>query len=86
MIVVLVNGKPQIKRVETGLTDDVNVEIKSGLAEGDLIVTGSTTASKSSGSSGASGFQGGGQQGGRQGGGALGGGSALRMGARPGGN
>ncbi len=32
------NGKPQIRRVETGLSDDVNVEIKSGLSEGDTII------------------------------------------------
>ena len=44
VVVVLVNGQPQIKRVQTGLTDDVNVEIKSGLTEGDTVVTGSSTA------------------------------------------
>ncbi len=48
-VVVLVGGQPQIKTVQTGLTDDVNVEIKSGLAKGDIVVTGSSgTASKSS--------------------------------------
>jgi HlyD family secretion protein len=47
-VVVLVNGKPQIKRVQTGLSDDVNVQITSGLNVGDIVVTGSATSSKTS--------------------------------------
>ncbi|MGD0154140.1 MAG: hypothetical protein ABSC17_10390, partial [Thermacetogeniaceae bacterium] len=86
MIVVLVNGEPQIKRVQTGLTDDVNIEIKSGLSEGDIVVTGAITTSKSSGSTTSSSTSGS-QSGRSQGGGALGGaGAALRMGGRAGGN
>jgi HlyD family secretion protein len=50
MVVVLVNGKPQIKRVQTGLSDDVNVQITSGLNVGDIVVTGSATTAKTSGS------------------------------------
>ena len=45
---VLVNGKPQIKRVQTGLSDEVNVEITSGLNAGDIVVTGDTTSAKAS--------------------------------------
>lgn len=69
-VVVMSHGQQVIKNVETGLTDDVNVEIKSGLSEGDIVVTGSLTTSKSSGSSTStsttksSGSQSGGQQGG----------------------
>jgi len=35
------------RTVETGITDDVNVEIKSGLTEGELVVTGQASASNS---------------------------------------
>jgi HlyD family secretion protein len=62
-VVVLVNGQPQIKSVVTGLTDNVNVEIISGLSVGDLVITGSTTATKTSAASSSS----------SSGGGALGG-------------
>ena len=55
VVVVLVNGKPQIRRVETGLSDDVNVEIKSGLSEGDIVIASDqTTESSSTSSSGSS--------------------------------
>jgi hypothetical protein len=50
MLVVLVNGKPRIRMVTTGLSDDVNVEITSGLKAGDIVVTGSTIPAKTSGS------------------------------------
>jgi HlyD family secretion protein len=62
-VVVLVNGQPQVKSVVTGLTDNVNVEIISGLSVGDLVITGSTTATKTSAASSSS----------SSGGGALGG-------------
>jgi HlyD family secretion protein len=47
-VVVLVNGKPQIKRVTTGLSNDVNEQITSGLNVGDIIVTGASTSAKAS--------------------------------------
>jgi HlyD family secretion protein len=47
-VVVLVNGKPQVTNVVTGLTDGVNVEIISGLTAGELVVTGATTTAKAS--------------------------------------
>jgi HlyD family secretion protein len=47
-VLVLVNGKPQIKRVQTGLSDDVNTEITSGLNAGDIVVTGASTPGKAS--------------------------------------
>jgi HlyD family secretion protein len=47
-VVLLVNGKPQIKSVQTGLSDGVNTEIVSGLNVADVVITGSTTAAKTS--------------------------------------
>ncbi len=47
-VVVLVNGQPQIKRVTTGLSDDVNEQITSGLNVGDIVVTGALTSAKAS--------------------------------------
>lgn len=41
-VLVLENGQPRPRRVQTGLSDDLNVEIKSGLKEGDVIITGQT--------------------------------------------
>ena len=38
-VVVRVNGRDEKRAVETGLRGDVNTEIKSGLAEGDEILT-----------------------------------------------
>lgn len=37
-VFVLQNGKPVMKLVQTGLSEDVNIEIKSGLQEGDLVI------------------------------------------------
>jgi hypothetical protein len=50
LVVVLVDGKPQVRMVTTGLSDDVNVEITSGLKAGDIVVTGSSIPAKTSGS------------------------------------
>jgi HlyD family secretion protein len=50
LVVVLVNGKPQIGMVTTGLSDDVNVEITSGLKAGDIVATSSSIPAKTSGS------------------------------------
>lgn len=44
---VLQNNKPQSVTVETGLSSDTEVEIISGLREGDTVITGITTASAS---------------------------------------
>jgi len=63
-VVMLVNGQPQVKKVVTGLTDSVNVEIISGLNAGDLVVTGSTTAAKAATTTTTSASQGGGPPGG----------------------
>ncbi|GAA3279627.1 HlyD family efflux transporter periplasmic adaptor subunit [Dactylosporangium vinaceum] len=38
-VTVRINGKDERKKVETGLRGDVNTEIKSGLAQGDEILT-----------------------------------------------
>jgi len=52
-VFVLQNGKPVMKLVQTGLSDDVNIEIKSGLQEGDLVIlsqnksTGNSSSSSS---------------------------------------
>lgn len=47
---VLNNGVTERKTVETGLTDDATIEIKSGLSEGDKVITSttSTTTKKTS--------------------------------------
>jgi len=74
-VVVLVNGQPEVRRVQTGLSDDVNVEIKSGLSEGDILVVGGGSAVGSSGLSGSS-STGGSRNSGQQGGGPPGGGGA----------
>lgn len=37
-VFVFQNGKPVMKLVQAGLSDDVNIEIKSGLQEGDLVI------------------------------------------------
>lgn len=55
-VVVLQNGQPRLQRVQTGISDDLNVEIKSGLRQGDTIIvrqltatgTGSSSNSRSS--------------------------------------
>lgn len=52
-VFILQNGKPVMKLVQTGLSDDVNIEIKSGLQEGDLVIlsqnnlTGNSSSSSS---------------------------------------
>lgn len=40
VVFVVEEGKAQMVAVETGIADDTHVEIKSGLREGDLVVTG----------------------------------------------
>jgi multidrug efflux pump subunit AcrA (membrane-fusion protein) len=39
-VFTVVNGKPKVRAVEIGLMDSVNAEVKSGLAEGDVVTTG----------------------------------------------
>ncbi|MGB9792571.1 MAG: efflux RND transporter periplasmic adaptor subunit [Thermacetogeniaceae bacterium] len=46
-VVVLQDGKPRLQRVETGISDDLNVEIKSGLKEGDIIIVRQSTGASS---------------------------------------
>ncbi|MGQ9558718.1 MAG: efflux RND transporter periplasmic adaptor subunit, partial [Desulfurispora sp.] len=41
-VLVLESGQPRPRRVQVGLSDDLNVEIKSGLQEGDTVITGQT--------------------------------------------
>lgn len=55
-VAVLQDGRPRLQRVETGISDDLNIEIKSGLKEGDIIIVRQSTAS-SSGTGGFSGSQ-----------------------------
>ena len=50
-VVLLVNGQPQTKTVQTGLSDEVNVEVTSGLNVGDTVITGNLTTTQSSTSS-----------------------------------
>jgi HlyD family secretion protein len=71
-VVVLVNGKPQIERVTTGLSDNVNVQITSGLNLGDIVVTGSTAPAKTSTTATTSSTTSGSRTGGGGGGGAAG--------------
>ncbi|MCK9445364.1 efflux RND transporter periplasmic adaptor subunit [bacterium] len=40
------DGKIERKAVEIGITDDASIEIKSGLSEGDKVVTSTTTSTK----------------------------------------
>lgn len=50
-VVVLQDGKPRLQRIATGLSDDLNVEVKSGLKEGDIIVVRQLAASSGAGAS-----------------------------------
>jgi multidrug efflux pump subunit AcrA (membrane-fusion protein) len=43
---VLNNGVPQKKTVEVGISDDTNTEIKSGLTEGEKVVTSTVSSAK----------------------------------------
>lgn len=62
-VVVLRNDRPELRRVQTGISDDMNVEIKSGLKRGDLVVVRRlTTGSDSSSSSNRSGANSGSSQ------------------------
>ncbi len=49
------NGQPRLKVVEIGLQDAANVEIKSGLSQGDTVTTGSTQSGSASAASSSSG-------------------------------
>ncbi|HHW40833.1 MAG TPA: HlyD family efflux transporter periplasmic adaptor subunit [Syntrophomonadaceae bacterium] len=50
-VVVLQNGQPRLQRVQTGISDDMNVEIKTGLQQGDTIIVRQLTATGSGSSS-----------------------------------
>ena len=43
VVEVMVDGKPEIQAIETGLSDTDNTEVASGLEEGDLVVVPGTT-------------------------------------------
>ena len=47
-VAVMRNGTPQKQAVETGIKNRINVEIKSGLKEGDKVVIGSVNAASGS--------------------------------------
>jgi RND family efflux transporter MFP subunit len=47
---ILVNGAPQQKIVTTGLSDDTNTEIVTGISEGDKVVTQTVTSGSTTGS------------------------------------
>jgi len=51
MVFVLENGRPAPRRVEVGIADGSNTEIKSGLKEGELVVTGLGQGKSSNGTS-----------------------------------
>jgi macrolide-specific efflux system membrane fusion protein len=40
---VMVNGKPEVRAIQTGLSDTDNTEVVSGLEEGDLLALPATT-------------------------------------------
>lgn len=40
-VFVINNGRAEFRKVETGITGDSNIEVLSGLQEGDQIITGS---------------------------------------------
>lgn len=50
-VVVLKDGVTRNQNVTTGVSDDTNTEIKEGLSEGAVVVTGSTTAATTTSSS-----------------------------------
>lgn len=50
-LVVLNNGQPEVRQVVMGLTDNINIEVKSGLQEGDQVIIGDSAGSTSSSSS-----------------------------------
>ena len=61
VVTVMVNGKPEVRAVKLGASDDTSTEIVSGLNAGDMVVVTSTSTSSSSSSSGSQGgFPGGG--------------------------
>jgi HlyD family secretion protein len=46
-VFVKVGGKAKIRVIKTGIQDDTNIEVKSGLKKGDVVITGPyTTVSK----------------------------------------
>jgi macrolide-specific efflux system membrane fusion protein len=45
---IMKNGQPTTTQVETGTSNDTQVEIKSGVSEGDVVVTGTTSQSSTS--------------------------------------
>jgi multidrug efflux pump subunit AcrA (membrane-fusion protein) len=70
----LVNNQIQSVLVETGISDDTNTEVTSGLSENDTVVTGTTTTNSAT-STGTSPFSAFGR-------GGFGGGGAVRIGGR----
>ena len=69
---VLRNKQPAPVRVVIGVSDSRNVEIRSGLQEGQQVIVAAVRGARRSGQGGAGGGQGGGQGGGGQGGGGRG--------------
>ena len=68
---VLKNGKVSNVTVTTGISDDTNTEITSGLTEGDVVVTGTSATTTSGTSSTTSPFSGSGGRGSGGGGTAI---------------
>ncbi len=70
---VLKNGKVSTVQVTTGISDDTNTEVESGISEGDVVITGTnaTATGSSATTSPFSGGFGGGARGGGGGGGAV---------------
>jgi len=64
----LVDGKPQPVTVKLGITDGIFTEVTEGLAENDVVVTGSNTPVPTTGGGGQNPFGGGGGQRGFRGG------------------
>jgi multidrug efflux pump subunit AcrA (membrane-fusion protein) len=56
MVRVMKSGKPQVVTVETGMTTDTQTEIISGLLEGEVVITGTTTPSTRTSTTGTSPF------------------------------
>jgi HlyD family secretion protein len=42
-VFIKVGGKAKIRIIKTGIQDDANIEVKSGLKKGDVVITGPYT-------------------------------------------
>jgi hypothetical protein len=86
MVTILKNNQPQQVAVELGIASDTQVEVLSGISEGDAVVTSSSASSQQTGTSARSGSSSPFASGGFGGPGGMGGmGGAMRQGSGTGG-